>query len=305
MNKTNYASNPMPTANIAVNKSRIKLYEKGVDMPTYYLQKGQEFQIEIFNPTSDVILAKITLNNKLISQGGLVINPGQRVFLDRYLDVAKKFLFDTYEVSNTKEVQKAIESNGDIKVEFYRENKPKPYFNPFLSTGSSTVTIRDFNVNDYGLGNYNIGTDPQFLRGSLTSGSIINTGVNDSVNYNSTLSNSNITTSSYSSNNNLKTLGQLDMNSLSDEVVIKRSPIRSKKMLETGRVEAGSHSSQEFKYVNKSFDYSPFWTVKYKLLPVSQKVNTVDDINVKVYCTNCGAKLGKTDRFCSSCGTKK
>ena len=114
----------VPTANIAVNKSRIKLYSKGVEMPTYYLQKGQEFQIELFNPTSDVVLAKVNLNGKPISQGGLVLNPGQRVFLERYLDVAKKFLFDTYEVSNTEEVKKAIEDNGDFKVEFFKEIVP-------------------------------------------------------------------------------------------------------------------------------------------------------------------------------------
>ena len=51
----------VPTANLTVNKSRIKLYDKQGEMPTYYLQSGQEFQIELFNPTTDVILAKIQL----------------------------------------------------------------------------------------------------------------------------------------------------------------------------------------------------------------------------------------------------
>ena len=116
MYKKNYEAPSVPTAMIAVNKSRLKVYNNTGDMPTYYLQKGQEFQIELFNPTTDVILAKIILNGNPISQGGLVLNPGQRVFLDRYLDVAKKFLFDTYEVSNSEEVKKAIEKNGDFKV---------------------------------------------------------------------------------------------------------------------------------------------------------------------------------------------
>ena len=116
----NYQQAPsVPTANIAVNKSRLKVYKNTGDMPTYYLQKGQEFQIELFNPTTDVILAKIILNGNPISQGGLVLNPGQRVFLDRYLDVAKKFLFDTYEVSNTEEVKKAIEKSRELLCFFY------------------------------------------------------------------------------------------------------------------------------------------------------------------------------------------
>ena len=119
----------VPTANLAVNKSRIKIYNKEGEMPTYYLQSGQEFQIELFNPTTDVVLAKIILNGNPISQGGLVLKPGQRVFLERYLDVAKKFLFDTYEVANTNEAKEAIENNGDFKVEFFRERQPV-YNNP-------------------------------------------------------------------------------------------------------------------------------------------------------------------------------
>ena len=156
-----HASPAMPAAHLAVNKSRLKVYKNVGPMPTYYLQKGQEFQIELFNPTQDVVLAKISLNGKAISQGGLVLNPGQRVFLDRYIDVAKKFLFDTYEVSGqSEEVKKAIENNGDIKVEFYRERQPISYGNPIWVNGSSTTT----------LGAYNTGTDPQYLKTTLSAG---------------------------------------------------------------------------------------------------------------------------------------
>src|ERR1039458_9402684 len=111
----------LPTANLAIAKSRIRLHKTAGSLPTYYLENGTEFQLELFNPTSDTILAKIEMNGKSISQGGLVLKPGVRVFLDRYLDVAKKFKFDTYEVSNTSEVKKAIAENGDLKVQFFKE----------------------------------------------------------------------------------------------------------------------------------------------------------------------------------------
>src|SRR6516225_3620159 len=114
-NNHNSIGVPTPTANITINKSRIRLYNKNTGAPPiYYLQKGQEFEIELFNPTQETILAKIHLNNTPLSQGGLVLRPGERVFVERYLDVPRKFFFDTYEVQNFGEAKKAIVKNGDF-----------------------------------------------------------------------------------------------------------------------------------------------------------------------------------------------
>jgi hypothetical protein len=264
----------VPTAHIAINKSRIKVYNKNTECPSVYLQKGQEFSIELFNPTTDVILCEIHLNNKQISQGGLVLNPGQRVFLDRYLDVAKKFLFDTYEVANTAEVKEAIEQNGDFKVKFYRENRYTPpiyrSFSGNLSDGSTGNVVR------YG-------------------------------DFNTTLTN-NIT---YNSDVNNMTLGMCCMDSFNDFNPIKKDLNRAKlrrivsnKSIETGRVEKGSDSDQKLTTVDKKWEYTAFHTVEYKMLPVSQKVNTLEDIQVAKYCTNCGGKTHKTDKFCAKCGKK-
>lgn len=285
MNYQNLASNAMPTAHIAANKSRLKVYNlksnNAGNLPTYYLQKGQEFQIELFNPTQDVILAKISLNSKLISQGGLVLKPGERVFLDRYLDVAKKFMFDTYEVSgNSQEVQKAIEHNGDVKIEFFREYKPITYGNPIwinCSAGTGTLT-RGF---------CGTSTTTTYDSGSVTSAGL------------------NAQNCSYTSGADLgATLDSLSMDFCDSETQAP-SKKRSKKSIETGRVEEGSKSSQEFTYVNKSFEYFAFHTVEYKLMPVSQKVSSTADLNVRRYCTNCGKKQGAGDNFCSSCGKRQ
>ena len=306
----------VPTANLAVNKSRIKLYDKQGEMPTYYLQKGQEFQIELFNPTTDVVLAKITLNGNPISQGGLVLNPGQRVFLERYLDIAKKFLFDTYEVANTKEVQKAIENNGDFKVEFFKE---RIYNNPFLininnTGGLSTRTI-------YGGPNE---INQGILRGSSTGGYVGQTTTNINNTFTSNSANSTNTlgltgmitnTSTLTSGTNafynagVSNTGSVTMDSLYDTDVTysqRTEPIKLKKSksIETGRVEKGSSSDQKIKTIDKDFEYFSFHTIECKMLPISQKINTAEDINVKVYCTNCGTKLGKGHKFCSTCGTK-
>jgi hypothetical protein len=299
-------SKTVPTANIAVNKSRIKVYNTKGEMPTYYLQSGQEFQIEIFNPTTEVVLAKITLNNKALSQGGLVLNPGQRVFLDRYLDVAKKFLFDTYEVANTNEVKKAIENNGDVKVEFFRERTP----NYFTLQGSGTILCGG----SFGGPTWttNAGGYVNNINGTCTTGNASFTTT--SANSIGTLSNTSgvANTAFYNSSVTMDSLSLGDVTYSQRTEPIKKSArlktlgdvLRSAKTVETGRVEQGSSSDQKFKTVNKDFEYFAFHTVEYKLLPVSQKINTVEDLNVKVYCTNCGTKLGKGHKFCSSCGTK-
>jgi len=285
-------SHAVPTANIAVNKSRIKVYNKKGEMPTYYLQSGQEFQIEIFNPTTDVVLAKITLNNTPISQGGLVLNPGQRVFLDRYLDVAKKFKFDTYEVANTKEVKKAIENNGDVKVEFYRERKP--YYGGLQLQGS--VMGGSFG-------------GPVWINntaGGYVPNSFTTTSMNSNASFTTTSMNVGNTALYNSSIATMDSLSLGDVSVSSAPIKKEKSVLRSvkSKSIETGRVEQGSHSDQKFRTVNKDFECFTFHTVEYKLLPVSQKINTAEDLNVKVYCTNCGTKLGKGHKYCSSCGTK-
>ena len=295
--KTNEAPK-MPSANIAVNKSRLKVYNNTGDMPTYYLQSGTEFQIELFNPTTDVILAKIILNGNPISQGGLVLNPGQRVFLDRYLDVPKKFLFDTYEVSASEEVKKAIEKNGDFKVEFYKERIPN-YFtnNGSLTINSSNARCFSGNINNT-IGGYASST-PSSINLTNTSGHIGSTAL-----YTSSVSNN------YSDQNASKSIPTLD--SMDDtlsldmpDVTRSSRTLKSRsKSIETGRVEQGSVSDQKVVTVDKKFEYWAFHTIEYKMLPISQKINTVEDLQIKRYCTNCGSKLGKGHKFCANCGSK-
>ena len=76
-----------PEAFITKGKQRIKQFGG-----TVYLKDGDNFEIEIFNPTSGHVLAKINLDGKLISYTGIVLRPGERVFLERHLDSNNKFL---------------------------------------------------------------------------------------------------------------------------------------------------------------------------------------------------------------------
>lgn len=142
-----FNSLPQPTAHITLNRGRLKHYGNNV-----YLKDGSHFEIELHNPKTTSVLAKIWINGKLLSDAGLIVKPGQRVYLERFLDVSKKFKFETYEVEVTKANKKAIADNGKIEVWFYDE---APYYNgnanwqnPWFGTtpqpvycGNPTVTM--------------------------------------------------------------------------------------------------------------------------------------------------------------------
>ena len=146
-----------PSAFITVKKQRQKQNGKYV-----YLHDKTEFEIELYNPTSETILAKINLNDQSISTSGIVLKPGQRVFLERYLDWDRKFLFETYEVKDNQTNQNAIKNNGLVTVMFMKKWKHNIFGGytylsnlPLLYTnGSGNVVPNNFTTTC--LGNPNI-----------------------------------------------------------------------------------------------------------------------------------------------------
>jgi hypothetical protein len=126
---------PTPTANIAVNRNRLKHYSGD----TVYLKDNTCFEIELYNPKQLKVLAKIEINGQSVSGNGIVLRPGERVFLERWIDAPKKFLFETYQVEDSNESRNAIAKNGKVTVEFYDEAI-------FLTSGTfstSTVLLTD------------------------------------------------------------------------------------------------------------------------------------------------------------------
>ena len=232
-----------PSAFITVRKQRQKQNGKNV-----YLHDRTEFEIELHNPTNDSILAKISLNGNRISNSGVVLKPGERVFLERYLDEDRKFLFETYEVSDNKTNQRAIENNGLVIVEF---------FNKMLFT-------------NYGhLGGYTY-LNNQLLYGS---GSGIVNG-NPTIFNTTGLGNSNI----------------IGNTSTSDAKI------------ETGRVEKGDKSDQEFGTSYEMFNTNVSWVKEWKILPFSAKDMTTKDLIKK--CGGCGTKVKDNYKFCPQCGNQ-
>ena len=119
MNTLKTKSNDNYLSKLAVGKSLLKEYKTSDCTRTVYLNDGDEF-----NPETTEIGAEIFIDNEPLSNI-IILNPGERMWLERYTDKAKKFRFKVYTVDgDSKSVEKAIAHNGEIKIKFYRKRVP-------------------------------------------------------------------------------------------------------------------------------------------------------------------------------------
>jgi hypothetical protein len=278
-----------PCAYISKDRKRLKQFGQ-----TVYLKNGDEFELELFNPTSTTVLAKIKLDGSYISGGGIVLKPGQRVYLERYLNEARKFKFETYEVDGTSnEVLDAIAGNGDVVINFFDEYKQPVWNNPITYVGGSFGGP----IHIYGSNTLNT----NYVNGmtTTTNGNVSFTSSSNTagVNFNTTsISNTFAGPNLRSATSRLK---KSKPNSRSEVTM----DMLSMDSIETGRVEKGGMSDQSFKTVDKTFNHYTCATSVWKILPMSQKVFEKQDL--KVYCGNCGTKKRRDSHlFCPHCGEK-
>lgn len=298
---------------IAVNKSICKEYSTSSNPRTVYLESSQEFQIQIFNPHTYTIGAKIYINGERIPNM-LVLNPGERIWLERYLDTAKKFKFSTYEVDeNDSDVKEAIKDNGLIKVEFYKEVRKKSC----LDNKITWQTYDNSNKIDYNKYTKNYKFDPSSVTATLNDYKFDNattTLTGEKILKGELLSTEDLcgTHAFYSKSFSVPTVSSASIDCITtanyscDCTGISSSATSisiEPQTIETGRIDEGSYSNQMFQNVNKDFEYFAFVTEKIKLLPVSQKPYTVNDLQ-KIYCPECGRKLKSQYKFCPYCGTE-
>jgi len=258
-----------PSAWVVNSKDRGR---KSIKKGKVYLQDKEEFQIELFNPLQDCVLADIKLNGKSISQTGLVLNPGQRFYLDCFIDDKKKFIFNTYEVEDTTEVANAIAKNGLLEVFFYKESvvtlenwnnkfnriltgRTYPYWTsyPWGTTNPYTVYYGNGITNT---NSFNTGT------GTLGSGLVTTTANTGNV-YCST---------GAIDLTNLKSTNNAYYSSTIDSIPINNSIQSSySSTIETGRIEKGEKSKQKFESVDMDFDNYYIASTIVQLLPDSRK----------------------------------
>jgi Zn finger protein HypA/HybF involved in hydrogenase expression len=263
-----------PCAHITKGRQRIKQFGQNV-----YLKDGSEFEIELYNPSRQTVLSKIKINGEFINGGGVILKPGERVFLERYLDAPHKFKFETYTVDATNETMNAIANNGDVEILFYNEEEIIATLTyPSITYGSTTY--------------------PNTTYASNTNTVSRNMSLDESLNifHNTSLSNSGLNLYSVSDNG-----GKTYINKFDKKPRLRPNQNKKSKSVETGRVEKGSSSDQEFKTVSKNFNSWAVSTSVWKILPDSQRpVEKTDLINK---CPKCSTKLKKTSwKFCPECG---
>jgi len=135
-------NNATPEAYVTRKKSRAKIYHYN----NLFFNDEETFEIELFNPKTNRVLTKIWLNGQEISGSGIIINPGQRIFLERFIDSNNKFVYKTYDIENNTQTLEAIRSNGDIEIKFYNEYfntntfNDFPIFKPTIWYGTTTPT---------------------------------------------------------------------------------------------------------------------------------------------------------------------
>jgi hypothetical protein len=229
-----------------------------------FLENNETFEIELFNPLTVSVLADIKLNGQSISKTGLVVKPGQRVYLDCFIDDKKKFVFSTYEIDGGLESLNATANNGVLEVFFYKEDvitldnwqrkfdriivekhypyNPYPWYNPYTLYYGTTI----------GTGGY--GTK------NLTNGVI------GAITTNTAYSSNNAVNCSYTSDSNVS-YGGTTVNNLF-----------SVNNIETGRVEKGEKSKQRFTEVDMDFENNYISSTIIQILPESRKPAEVKDV---------------------------
>ena len=289
-------------SHLAINKSRLKEFRTNSTERNYYLNDGTEFQIELFNPFTTAIGLKIKVNGKPISNSFLVLYPAQRVWLERDFTSDNKFKFIVYEVEkNNPVVEKIIEENGKIEIEFYREiekrNSAFTYPNVTWYNSHSTPT-------------YGVGTSIEWNNDSATT-------VYDCVdkpfksNFTNDIFPSEDRAFVYncvcSINEPINTAATACNSATYNSATYTSATYTAEpETKETGRIgKSANRSDQEFEDVN-NIEFSNYYFRKeiMHLYPLSEKYLAGNDLTPRKYCTNCGKKLKQSFKYCPVCGTK-
>ncbi len=275
----------MPSAIILARNPRTSSVD---ELKTYqgneiFLNNGDEFQIRLFNPLTEKIGVQLSINGK---QSGnlLVLNPGEDVTIDRFIDDKRRMIFETYMYDESNpSAKRAVVNNGNIEIKFFKEHFQINTVNPNWYY-SNTIT---------------------------NNGSPIYTTLGNTDSMGTTYTSCNTVNNNFNSPGVFRCEADLSHQTLDfadDFVNDVQEPFKSrskslKSLKETGIVSKGAKSDQNFKSVDVEFENFPFYQISYFLKPISEKNTSTRE--VRDYCIQCHYRVrNNTWQYCPKCGNK-
>lgn len=271
-----------------------------------YLKNGQEFQIFLKNFRGIPVMVELTINGET-QEETIILDPNERLFLERYLSSNNKFKFNTYELSAG--LKKLIESKVELGVitarvyaveSVYSDRDVKitniPNIQHVVDFKNQPVYGTSGGTGDFYGNTLNLNTLVTACS-SLTTGSMGTYGANQT-NMKLASKSKGIESINYSFAQDLDDIEMDQANKILQETNAKA---------EIGAIEKGAYSDQKFEGCPDFRKGRLLDTYTIHVYPVSVQASEEkksSKIEGAVYCSVCGRKQKSGQKFCPSDGTE-
>jgi hypothetical protein len=261
-------------AAIKVNGKVLREFNKD----TVYIPFGSEYSILLKNLNTKRALVNIFIDGQDIVEGGLVLNAGQEVDLERFVKNGNltegnrlKFIERTAGIEQHRGVKL---EDGLVRVEFQFEQPARPI--SWISASGST------NIYPQGSGSYNVGgvmRSVDFSKGENMKAMAASAT-------SATLQSMNISASVGEVHDGMATMDWMPIN-------------------DAGITVPGSRSDQKFSTVVMGVMEAEKFSMVFKLLgeTANSPIQKAVTVKAKPKCVTCGHTNKATAKFCNKCGT--
>lgn len=262
-----------------------------------YLKNGQQFQIFLKNFRGIPVMVELTINGET-QEETIILDPQERIFLERYLSSNNKFKFNTYELSAG--LKKLIESKVELGVITARVYAVESVYSDRDVKITNTPKVQ--HVVDWSTMPSYYGGVAQFSTTELTNlytavAPII--GTTSASRYETKTNNKN--GSNFVGYSYVKDHSNADME-LSDQILQEVSA-----RAEIGVIEKGAYSDQKFEGCpdfRKGRLLDAYTIHVYPVSIQASEEKKSSKIEGAIYCSVCGRKQKKGQLFCPADGTK-
>lgn len=260
-----------------------------------YLKNGQQFQIFLKNFRGIPVLVELSINGET-QEESVILDPKERLFLERYLSSNNKFKFNTYEMSAG--LKKLIESKVELGVIIARSYALESVY----SSNEIIDTSKVQHVVDWSTMPSYYGGVAQFSTTELTNlytavAPITTGGASRYETKTNNKKGSNFVGYSYAEDPS-----NADME-LADQIL---QEVSAKS--EIGAIEKGAYSDQKFEGCPDFRKGRPLDTYTIHVYPVSAQLQEEKERTSKiegaVYCSVCGRKQKSGQKFCPADGAE-